>query len=398
MTAAAQTTGVPTPARSAGLFSPLTLRGLTLRNRIVISPMCQYSAADGFSNDFHLVHLGRFAMGGAGLVFTEAVAASAQGRITHGDLGLWDDAQAEGLRRVVQSIQAHGAAAGIQLSHAGRKASMQRPWFGNGPLNEADESRGDRAWPVVAPSAVKLGPDWLTPEALDLAGLEKVRQEFLAAASRAVMAGFDVLELHCAHGYLLHQFLSPLSNQRNDAYGGSRENRMRFPLEVAGYLRALWPADKPMFVRISAVDNVEGGVRIEDSIDFSQRLAALGIDVVDCSSGGMLGSATASAALTSYGYQVPLAAQIKSMGKVQTMAVGLIVDPHQADAIVANGEADLVAIGRAALDNPNWPYLASKALQRTAAAPEASVLLQAHGWWLARRASLLAKLGDWQGA
>ena len=396
MTAAVQTTEVSTAARSAGLFSPLTLRKLTLRNRIVISPMCQYSAVDGFSNDFHLVHLGRFAMGGAGLVLTEAVAASAQGRITHGDLGLWDDAQVEGLRRIVQTIQAHGSAAGIQLSHAGRKGSMQRPWFGNGPLNEADESRGDRAWPVVAPSAVKLGPDWLTPEALDLAGLERVRQEFLAAASRAVTAGFDVLELHCAHGYLLHQFLSPLSNQRNDAYGGTRANRMRFPLEVARDLRALWPADKPMFVRISAVDNVEGGLLIEDSVEFSQRLAALGIDLVDCSSGGMLGSATASPAVTGYGYQVPLAAQIRSSGDIQTMAVGLIVDPHQANAIVANGEADLVAIGRAALENPNWPYLASLALQSAPATPEAGVLAQPHGWWLARRASLLAKLGNWQ--
>lgn len=379
------------------LFQNLKIRDITLRNRIVISPMCQYSAKDGFANDFHFVHLGRFAMGGAGLVMTEAVSVSPQGRITHGDLGLWNDEQISGFKRIADFIKNQGAAAGIQIAHAGRKASMQRPWFGNGPLTSEDVERGDHAWPIVAPSAVGVAKDWLVPEALDESGLERVKKEFISAATRAIAAGFDVLELHCAHGYLLHQFLSPLSNKRSDSYGGDLESRMRFPLEIAQEIRAVWPDDKPMFTRVSAVDNVEGGLTIEDTIAFSERLAEIGVDVVDCSSGGMLGSPTADPVKTDYGYQVPLSESIRSSVNIRTMAVGLIVEPEQASNILSKGQADLIAIGREALANPNWSFAAQGALA-TDGGPGKSVLPYQHSWWLARRSSLLSKLGSWRGS
>ncbi len=243
----------------ARLFTPLKLRGVETKNRIIISPMCQYSADDGFANDWHFVHLGRFAQGGAGIVMVEATAVTRDGRITHGDMGLWSDAHIAPLARIATFLRANGSVPAIQLAHAGRKASMQRPWFGNGPLNAGDFLRGDTPWDIVAPSAIPLEEGWLMPAELTEDALVQLREAWRAATQRAITAGFDILEAHMAHGYLLHSFLSPLSNKRADKYGGSRDNRMRFPLEIADIVRAAWPAEKPMFVRISAVDGLEGG-------------------------------------------------------------------------------------------------------------------------------------------
>ena len=378
---------------TASLMDPFFLRRIRLRNRIAISPMCQYSAADGMADDWHAVQYGRFAVGGAGLVVVEATAVAAEGRITYGDLGLWREEQVAPLARIAAFLKAQGAAAGLQIGHAGRKASMQRPWHGNGPLDAADAARGDLPWEIVAPSALPIGEGWLMPRALDEAGIGGVRDAFAAAAERAARAGFDVLELHMAHGYLLHQFLSPLTNRRNDAWGGDAEGRQRLPLDVARAVRAAWPADRPLFARISAVDGAEGGLALEDQIAFARRLREAGVDVVDCSSGGIGGSATAAKGPPrTYGFQLPYAARIRAEAGVATMAVGLIVDPRQADAAVRAGEADLIAIGREALENPNWAQHAAAVL---GGGPDYAGVPPQHGWWLANRAPVVAKLGPW---
>ncbi len=379
---------------TAILLEPISLRGLRLRNRIVISPMCQYSAEDGVANDWHMVQYGRFAVGGAGLVFVEATAVSPEGRITHGDLGLWSEAQVAPLARIAAFMKAQGAAAGIQIGHAGRKASIQRPWFGNGPLTAEDEARGDRPWKVVAPSALPMDEGWLMPEALSEEGIARIREAFLAAAERSLRAGFDAIEIHAAHGYLLHQFLSPLSNRRNDAWGGDRAGRMRLPLEIARGVRRIWPEDRPVFVRISVVDGAEGGLTVEDSIAFATALKVEGVDVVDCSSGGLMGSATAAKGPPrNYGFQVPFAERLRREAGIATMAVGLIVDPRQAEAILQAGQADLIAIGRQALENPNWPQHAAAVL---AGGMRFGDWPKQHGWWLDLRARALAKLGPWR--
>ncbi|WP_035684283.1 NADH:flavin oxidoreductase/NADH oxidase, partial [Azospirillum brasilense] len=284
-----------TPAALPRLCRPVALRGTTLRNPIVISPMCQYSAVNGEAGDWHRVHLGRFAMGGAGMVMVEATAVTEQGRITPGDLGLWDDRQIPGLRGIAGTLKGLGAVPGIQLGHAGRKAATQRPWQ-HGPLTATDAARGEPPWPVIAPSPLPVADGWPVPAELDRAGIAALVEAWRTAAARALEAGFEAVELHCAHGYLLHQFLSPLSNRRTDGYGGDPAGRCRFPLEVAAAVRAVWPVERPMFVRISATDWIEGGWTIEDSVAFSRDLRDLGIDVIDCSSGGMTGvSATAAA-------------------------------------------------------------------------------------------------------
>lgn len=376
---------------AASLFSTLALRGLEIRNRIVISPMCQYSAHDGFADDWHLVHAGKFAQGGAGIVFLEATAVLANGRITHGDLGLWKDEQIPALARIAAFVRGQGAAPGIQLGHAGRKSSMSRPWEGNGPLTPALIAAGSTPWQTIAPSAEAIGPGWMTPRAMDDEDLESVRQAFVAAARRAVTAGFDVAEVHAAHGYLLHSFLSPLANRRSDRYGGDLEGRMRFPLEIARAVRQAWPADRPVFFRCSAVDNDAAGWSIEDSVVLARRLAEVGIDVVDCSSGGIAGSATASAtAPRGLGFQVPFAERIRREAGIATMAVGLIIEPAQAEAVVAEGKADLVAVAREALYDPNWPVHAAAALGADKAF---SMWPQQYGWWLTRRESVLRELG-----
>ena len=364
------------------LFTPLQLRGLTLKNRLVISPMCTYTAHEGIANDWHLVHLGKLASGGAGMVFTEVVAVARDGRITHGDLGLWSDEQIEPLARVVRFMKSQGAAAAIQIGHAGRKASMQRPWHGNGPLDDTDRARGEVVWPVAAPSAIPLDAGWLEPHALTLDDIAKLREDWRATAKRALAAGFDVAEVHGAHGYLLHEFLSPLSNRRDDAYGGSFDNRVRLALEIAADVRAIWPQDRPLFFRVSSVDGLDGGWTIEDSVELAKRLKAIGVDVIDCSSGGLMGSATAARVKRFPGFQVPFAAQIRRESGMTAMAVGLILEPQQAEDILKNGEADLIAIGREALADPNWPLHAEAALgidNEFASWPEQ------YGWWLDKR-------------
>jgi len=380
------------------LQEPLTLRGLTLANRSVIAPMCMYSATDGLANDFHLVHLGRFALGGAGLVIVEATAVQPQGRITHGDLGLWHEGQVEPLARIAAFLKQQGSAAGIQLAHAGRKASMQRPWHGNGPMNANDATRGEHTWSVVAPSAMAVEPGWLMPKEMTPDDIAVLKRDFRLAAERALRAGFEVVELHCAHGYLLHSFLSPLTNQRHDGYGGDRAGRMRLPLEVAAILREVWPQVLPVFVRVSAVDAVENGWSIADTVAFATELKRIGIDVIDCSSGGITTSPTASAVPREYGFQLPYSQAVREGAAIATMAVGLIVDAQQAERALQEGQADLVAIARQALEDPNWPVKALGALRTDQPVQERYAHWpNPYGWWLARRAKLIDRLGPWQG-
>src|SRR5690348_12111829 len=375
------------------LFDPLRLRDVTARNRLVVSPMCQYSAVDGFVTDWHLVHLGKFAQGGAGIVMMEATAVEKRGRITHGDTGIWDDAHIAGLQRITAFIKSQNAVPALQLAHAGRKASMARPWYGNGPLTQADLDRGERAWPIVAPSARPVDEGWLAPRAFSGDEFAAVKRAFADAARRAHAAGFEVLEVHAAHGYLLHSFLSPISNARTDAYGGARENRMRFPLEVVRTVREAWPQEKPLFVRVSSIDDVEGGWSLEDTVAFAKELKKLGVDVVDCSSGGIAGSATAATKMLLVrlpGFQLPFSEQIKREAAIATMGVGLILTAQQAEGALQAGRADLIAVGREALYDPNWPLHAAQAL---GADPEMQRWPVQYGWWLTRRESLLRKLG-----
>ena len=375
------------------LFRPIELREAVAKNRIVVSPMCQYSAHDGHVTDWHLVHLGKLAQGGAGIVFMEATAVESRGRITHGDTGIWDDSHVAGLARIARFIRSQGALPAVQLAHAGRKASMARPWHGNGPLGPLDIERGDKPWDIVAPSANSLGDGWLVPKAFDEHDFREVRQAFADAARRAHVAGFEVLEVHGAHGYLLHSFLSPVSNARRDEYGGALEDRMRFPLEVVAAVREAWPAGKPLFVRVSSIDDVEGGWSLDDTVVFAKRLKALGVDVVDCSSGGIAGSATAATKTLLPrvpGFQLPFSERIRKDAAVMSMAVGLILTAQQAEEALRAGRADLVAVGREALYDPNWPLHAAQAL---GADPEMDRWPVQYGWWLSRRESLLRKLG-----
>jgi len=377
---------VSTPA----VLQPLTLRDVTLRNRLIVAPMCQYSVTDGLVGDYHLVHLGRFALGGFGLVVVEATGVTADGRISHGDVGLWSDEHIPGLARIADFLHAEGAAAGIQLAHAGAKASSRRPWDGGGPVTAENARPGEAPWPTVSASDVPAGPGWPAPHALTVDELADVRDAFVAATRRALTAGFDVVELHAAHGYLLHQFLSPLSNRRSDEYGGSLEGRMRFPLEVVDAVRAVWPADRPLLVRVSAVDGSGEGITIEDTVAFARELKARDVDAVDVSGGGIGGSWEHP---LGYGYQVPYAARIRAEAGIATMAVGLIVDARQAEAIVADGSADLVALAREAQDDPNFAVHAARELT------EGSYELypvQA-GPRLAGRGKLLGSLGPWTG-
>jgi len=336
------------------LFEPLTLRSLTLRNRIAVSPMCQYSSVDGAANDWHVVHLGTRAVGGAGLVFTEASAVTAGGRISPQDLGVWKDEHIRGLAAVVRVIKAEGAVAGIQLAHAGRKASVARPWDGGQQLSL--ESGG---WTSVAPSAVPFKDGERAPRALTLEGVQEVVQAFQAAAARALTAGFEVIELHAAHGYLLNEFLSPLSNRRTDEYGGSFDNRIRLLCEVVRAVRGTWPSTLPLFVRISATDWADGGWDVEQSVELARRLAPLGVDLIDCSSGGLMPGVKIPVAP---GYQVGFAERVRRESGVRTGAVGMITEPTQANDIVGMGQADLVLLARQLLRDPYWPLRAAREL------------------------------------
>ena len=365
------------------LFQPLTLRGITTRNRVVISPMCQYSAHDGHMDDWHLTHLGRFAIGGAGIVFTEATAVQKRGRITHGCPGLWTDSQIPGHARVAQFALRNGAIPAIQLGHAGRKGGMQRPWFGNGPLNDADFERGDMPWTPVGPSELPVAEGWPVPHALTVEEIGALIDDYAAAARRALAAGYRIAEIHGAHGYLVHSFLSPLSNKRTDGYGGSLEGRMRLALEIAARVRAVWPEDLPLFFRTSAVDGVPEGWTLDDTVVLAGELKRIGVDVMDCSSSGIAGAATAGGSQKRQpGFQVGYAERVRKDVGMTTMAVGLITHPQQAEDILAEGRADLIAIGREALVDPNWALHAARDLvhdTRFETWPEQS------GWWLAGR-------------
>ena len=333
------------------LFDPLALRGLTLKNRIVVSPMCQYSSVDGFATDWHLVHLGSRAVGGAGLVLTEAAAVSPEGRISPDDLGIWHDEHVPMLRRITAFVAAQGAVAGIQLAHAGRKASTYSPWKGDGAV---PESAG--GWPVVGPSAAPFADHYPQPRALDAAGIEKVIADFRAAAQRALAAGFQVIELHAAHGYLLHEFLSPLSNHRTDAYGGSFDNRVRLLLEVVATTREVWPEELPLLVRLSATDWTEGGWNADETTQLAAMLKERGVDLIDCSTGGNVPKAPIP---VGPGYQLQFAERIKQVTGLLTGAVGLITTPAEAEAILTNGQADVVLLAREFLREPYFPLFAA---------------------------------------
>lgn len=343
------------------LFEPLTLRGLTLQNRIAVSPMCQYSSNDGFANDWHFVHLASRAVGGAGLVMTEATAVSAEGRISPDDLGIWDDAHTGAFERIVRFVKGEGAAFGIQLAHAGRKGSTMRPWDGAGAVP------GDQGgWQPIGPTSDSFAPNYPTPRAMTRDDIANVVEKFSRAAYRARRIGFDVAEVHAAHGYLIHEFLSPLSNTRTDDYGGSLENRMRLCLEVVEAVRRVWPEDLPVFVRVSATDWTEDGWDIDQTVELSRRLNALGVDLIDCSSGGNVAHATIP---VGPGYQVPFSKRIRAEASIATGAVGMITSATQADEIIQRGDADLVLLAREMLRDPYWPLRAAKELGHSVSWP-----------------------------
>lgn len=350
------------PTHMPGLFDPLTIREIKLANRVFVSPMCQYSSEDGYANDWHFVHLGSRAVGGAGLVLTEATAVLPEGRISPQDLGIWADGHIEMLSRIVRFIDGQGSIAGMQLAHAGRKASTPRPWEGQGTVPESEGG-----WKkVVAPSALAFADTYPMPHALTIDGIHKVVAAFAAAAERAFQAGFRVLEVHAAHGYLMHEFLSPLSNRRADDYGGSFENRTRLCREVVAVVRSAWPKELPLFVRISATDWVEGGWDIEQSVKLAAQLKPMGVDLIDCSSGGNVPHARIP---VGPGYQVTFAERIRREAEVMTGAVGMITDGAQADQIIRTGQADAVIMAREFLRDPYWPLRVAREMEQPIAWP-----------------------------
>ena len=367
------------------LFTPLTIRSLTLKNRVVVAPMHQYAGVKGFANDWHIMNAGRYAAGGAGLVMVESTKIARGGCGTIGDLGLWNDSFVPQLARVASLIHHSGAAAGIQLGHSGRKARCQRPWEGGRPLDRAmAEAEGVDdwdAWELVAPSAIASDQRSAVPRALTKTEIAATVEAWGQATARAHVAGFDMVEIHGAHGFLLHEFLSPLANQRGDEYGGSEANRMRFACEVVESVRANWPADKPLFLRLSAEDDAGWGPT--QSVALAARVKPLGVDVIDCSSGGILGKAPAGAAKPAYGYQVPYAGRIRREANIMTMAVGLIVHAEQAERILQAGQADLVALAREMLYNPNW---AMDAAQKLGVDASFALVPPPYQYWLERRA------------
>ena len=344
------------------IFTPITFRSVTAKNRIMVSPMCQYSADDGVANDWHFQNLASRAVGGAGIVFTEVAHTEPTGRITPYCLGLWNDTQRDALARIVRFVKSQGAVAGIQLGHAGRKGSTARPWDGGKPIAPADGG-----WEIIAPSAIAFGEGYAVPVAMDKAMINESIAQFVANTRRAREAGFDMVEVHAAHGYLIHEFMSPISNRRTDEYGGSFENRIRYLLEVVDAVRSEWPDDKPLFVRISATDWIDGGWDLDSSIKLAQLLKEGGkIDLVDCSSGGL----SPQQKITLHpGYQVPFAAAIRSRAQIATGAVGLINSPELAEQIVASGQADVIIMARAMLNDPYWPLHAAKVLKTKIAWP-----------------------------
>lgn len=379
------------------LFTPLKIRSVTLPNRIVLSPLCMYQAKNGLANAFHFSHLTAFARGRVGLVFTEATAVAPEGRISHGCCGLWNDAQVEAYRPIVEAIKTLGAVPAIQIAHAGRKASVKEPWRGSTPLDASDTAIGQPPWPAIGPASDPVGPNWPAPAAMTEQQIRTTVEQFAATAARAVRAGFEVLEIHAAHGYLIHSFLSPLSNTRNDSYGGDRAGRMRFALDIASAVRAVWPKELPLFMRISAVDGRSGGWTIEDSVALAVELKARGVDVVDCSSGGIAGAPAfrarddgqplKSSGERPPGFQVPYAEQIRREAGIATMAVGVITTGPQAEEILQSGRADLVALGRELMHDPFWPLHEAESM---GADPDKKMWPNSYGWAIHRRADIRA--------
>jgi 2,4-dienoyl-CoA reductase-like NADH-dependent reductase (Old Yellow Enzyme family) len=346
----------------AGLFDPLAIREVKFANRVFVSPMCEYSSVDGYANDWHFVHLGSRAVGGAGLVLTEATAVVPEGRISPQDLGIWSDDHIPALRRIVTFIHEQGSVAGMQLAHAGRKASTRRPWEASGTVPESEGGWTN----VMAPSVISFAENYPMPQALTLDGIQEIIAAFASAARRACDAGFRVIEIHAAHGYLIHEFLSPLSNHRDDAYGGSFDNRTRLIREIVGAVRSSWPKGLPLFVRISATDWVDGGWDLEQSIQLARALKQLGVDLIDCSSGGTVPHAVIPAVP---GYQIPFAQQIREEAQILTGAVGLITSSVQGEQIIATGEADAILIAREFLRDPYWPLRAARELNQSISWP-----------------------------
>jgi len=373
------------------LFSPFELLDITFKNRIAVSPMSQYRARDGHANSWHLVHLGRFALGGAGLVYAEATAVEADGRRTHGDLGIWKDAHVDDLKPITDFISREGAIPGIQLGHAGRKASERRPWHGETPVDDEDTTlRGEAPWSAMAPSPIPYADGWPTPKVMSEGDIERVIASFGEAARRAREAGFKMIEVYAAHGFLVHQFLSPIANRRSDQWGGSKKNRRRLAIEVARSIRANWPESYPLAFRLSATDWLQGGIEVEDTVETARALKTAGVDLIDCSTGGIGGKERPRRMKLEQGFQVPFAERIRKSEDIATMAVGFLWDASVCEQILATGKADMIALARELLDNPNWPLHAAEALglddHRDLWPVEA-------GWWLMKRERLLTKLG-----
>jgi 2,4-dienoyl-CoA reductase-like NADH-dependent reductase (Old Yellow Enzyme family) len=365
------------------LFEPLTIRGLALKNRLVVPPMVHYRCDPGNTcGTFHVVHLGRFALGGFGLVFVEVTAVEEIGLINENDLGIWNDAQMESFKPLIAFMKRQGTAIGIQIGHGGRKASSQTAMQGMGPLTEENIKAGAKVWQPVGPTAEPVAKGWLTPRQLTTAECKAMPATWAAAARRAVDAGFDTIEIHTAHGYLLASFLSPVSNTRNDEYGGDRSGRMRLPLEIVEAVRREMPASMPLFLRVSAVDGTQEGWNMDDTVVFARELKARGVDVIDCSSGGISGAATAAQVTRSLGFQVPFAERVRRDADIPTMAVGIILEAQQAEAILQNGQADLIAVGRQSQFNPNialhWAHELGINARFEDWSPE-------FGWWLEKR-------------
>lgn len=374
----------------ATLFEPFRIRDITLKNRVCVSPMSQYYAKDGLANDWHFAHLARFALGGCGTVFTEATAVTPAGRRTHGDLGLWDDGQIEAMSRITNFIKAQGAVAGIQLAHAGRKASERRPWHGETPVdNEDTQLRKEYPWIAKGPTEEPYGEGWPSPERMTEKDISAVIESFGAAAGRADAAGFDVIEVYAAHGFLLHQFYSPLCNSRDDAWGGDFERRIRLCLEVASSIRKQWPDNKALFYRMSATDWIDGGWNVDDSVQLAKALKARGVDLIDCSSGGIGGPHPLPRFPLGPAFQADLAEKVRKDADIASMSVGFIWEAKIANAVIESGKADLVAVARELLNNPNWALHAAEEL---AADDDYSMWDPAFGWWLNKRKRVMRKL------
>jgi len=366
------------------LFLPFKIKSKTLRNRIVLSPMCQYKAKDGMISEWHLQHYSRFAFSGLGGAFIEATGVSPEGRIGHGCTGIWSDNHIEGLSKITKTFKDYNCVSGIQLAHAGRKASFLRPWDGASPITNEDTI--EPAWQTIGPSAIPINDKSPVPKEMTKEDINKVRNEFKLAAQRADKAGFDMIEIHGAHGYLLHSFFSPISNQRNDEYGGSFENRIRFALEIIADIKSIWPDDKPIFYRLSSIDAPGEGATLEDNVRLAIALKQSGIDVIDCSSGGITGSPVLTKSKIIPGFQVPYSEKIKKEAEISSMAVGAIINPEQANDIIMKNRADLVAIGRELLADTQWVY---KAATHFGLENSKDYLPESYSFYLSRRDEFL---------